>query len=124
MMCDELGMPLDFVITAGQESDYTQAIRLIGRQLPAHIIADRGYDSNEIVDFIKSRGKTAVIPARENRLKTRPVDKIAYRNRNRIERLFGHLKQFRRLATRFEKSIENYASIIFLACSWIWLNQM
>lgn len=117
-------MPLYFTITAGQESDYNEAIRLIKSKKPAHIIADRGYDSDEILDFIESRGKNAIIPPRSNRIFQRSIDLNAYKMRNHIERLFGRLKQHRRLATRFEKNLVNYASIVFLVCSLMWLNQM
>lgn len=124
MLCDELGMPLYFTITAGQDSDYGEAIKLITNGPKANIIGDRGYDSDQIVSYIESYGKTAVIPSRINRKIKRSIDLQAYKKRNRIERLFGFLKQHRRLATRFEKSLLNYSSIVFLACSYIWLNQM
>lgn len=124
MLCDEDGLPLDFIITAGQESDYNFAIPLLEKYSDCNVIADRGYDSDEIVHYVKNRGKTSVIPSRKNRLKQRNIDLIAYKMRNKIERLFGHLKQLRRVATRFEKIVENYASVIYIACSLRWLNQM
>ncbi len=124
MLCDEDGLPLDFIITAGQESDYNFAIPLLEKYSDCDVIADRGYDSDEIVHYVENRGKTSVIPSRKNRLKQRNIDLIAYKMRNKIERLFGHLKQLRRVATRFEKIVENYASVIYIACSLRWLNQM
>jgi transposase len=124
MLCDEDGFPLDFIITAGQESDYNFAIPLLEKYSDCNVIADRGYDSDEIVQHVENRGKTSVIPSRKNRLKQRNIDLIAYKMRNKIERLFGHLKQLRRVATRFEKLVENYASVIYIACSLRWLNQM
>ena len=124
MLCNEIGMPLFFTLTAGQESDYSQAKTLIDYHPSTHIIADRGYDSDEIVSYIESRGVKAIIPPRSNRKVRRSFDRIAYKLRNRIERLFGKIKQHRRLATRFEKSVVNYASMVYIACSLIWLNQM
>ena len=124
MLCDELGMPLYFTITAGQESDYKEAIGLIAKGKNANIIADRGYDSDAIVEYIQSRGKVAIIPSRANRVMHRTIDLQIYKMRNRIERLFGRLKQHRRLATRFEKSVTNYSSMVFIACALIWLIQM
>ncbi len=114
MLCNEFGMPLYFTLTAGQESDYKQALTLIKQGKRTNIIADRGYDSDEIVSYIQSQGKTAVIPSRKNRIVQRSIDLQIYKMRNRIERLFGHLKQHRRLATRFEKGVINYAAMVFI----------
>ena len=66
-------------------------------------------------------GAEAVIPPRSNRLIKRPYDKVIYKERNKIERLFGRLKQFRRLATRFEKLKRNFAGLIYVACIYLWL---
>ena len=124
MICDEAGLPLDFLITAGEKSDYTYALPLLQKYPQTNVIADRGYDSDEIVNFITAQGNEAVIPARKNRIYGRKHDSIAYKLRNKIERLFGRLKQFRKLAVRFEKYLRNYASLVYLACSYVWLDQM
>ena len=122
MLCNEIGLPLDFIITGGEESDYNYALQLLKQD--AHIIADRGYDSDEIVNHITRSGKNAIIPSRKNRLIEGAIDREVYKKRNRIEGLFGKIKQFRKIATRFEKILLNYASLVFLACSYLWLNQM
>jgi len=124
MLCNELGMPLIFKITAGQNDDCSEAIGLIEKSKNANIIADKGYDSDEIVNYIQAKGKIAVIPSRINRKQQIKIDLTVYKMRNQVERLFGRLKQFRRIATRFEKSLLNYASVVFFACAWMWLNQM
>ena len=124
MLCDQEGLPLDFIISAGQESDYNFAIPLLEKYPNSNVIADRGYDSDKIIYHVENNGNTSVIPSRKTRINQRPIDLVVYKMRNKIERLFGHLKQLRRLATRFEKLVENYASIVYLACSLRWLNQM
>jgi transposase len=82
MLCDENGLPLDFIITGGQESDYNFAIPLLEKYPDCNLIADRGYDSDEIVHHVENRGKTSIIPSRKNRLKQRNIDLIAYKMRS------------------------------------------
>ncbi len=121
MMCDALGLPVKFILTAGEASDFEQAIPLLHGEQPGYVVADKGYDSNEIVDFIQQINAIAVIPPRSNRLHQRIYDKIIYKERNLIERLFNRLKQFRKIATRFEKIRINFEALIYLACSYLWL---
>ena len=86
-----------------------------------YVIADRGYDSDEIVDYVEQMNACPVIPPRSNRVKQRSYDRFLYKDRNLIERLFNRLKQFRRIAVRFEKIKENFEALIYLACSYLWL---
>jgi transposase len=121
-MCDALGLPLKFILTSGEESDYRQAIPLLLGETADYVLADRGYDSQEIVNFIEQNMHAeAVIPPRSNRLISRQYDKIIYKERNKIERLFNRLKQFRKLATRFEKIQKNFEGLIYMACIYLWL---
>jgi transposase len=117
LLCNALGQPLDFVITAGQVADCTQAIPLLGDRTAEHVLADKGYDAEAIVQHIQARGAAAVIPPRANRKIKREYDKALYKQRNRIERCFSRLKHFRRIATRFEKHKINFQSLVALACS-------
>ncbi len=121
MLCDALGMPIKFILTGGQESDYLQAIPLLNAEQADYVIADKGYDSNAIIGYIESMGAIPVIPSRCNRIKSRSYDKFLYKDRNLIERLFNRLKQFRRIATRFEKLKISFASFLYLACIYLWL---
>ena len=121
MMCDALGLPVKFILTSGEASDFNQALPLLQGENPDYVLADRGYDSNEIVDYIRQINATPVIPPRSNRLVQRDYDKIIYKDRNLIERLFNRLKQFRKIATRFEKIQINFEACIYLACSYLWL---
>lgn len=121
MMCDALGLPVKFIVTAEEVSDFKQALSLLRDEKPEYVLADRGYDSDEIIDFIKEMRATPVIPPKSNRIVQRDYDKFVYKERNLVERLFNRLKQFRRIATRFEKIKINFEALIYLASSYLWL---
>lgn len=121
MMCDALGMPVKFILTAGEASDFKFALPLLENEQADYVIADKGYDSDDIIDRIKQMNATPVIPPRSSRIIQRYYDKYLYKDRNLIERLFNRLKQFRRLAMRFEKNKINFEALIYLACSYLWL---
>ena len=120
-MCDALGLPVKFIVTAGEVSDFKQAVPLLRNEQAEYVIADRGYDSDDIVEYIKQMNAVPVIPPKSNRIIQRYYDKILYKDRNLIERLFNRMKQFRRIAVRFEKIKTNFEALIFLACSYLWL---
>ena len=121
LLANERGLPLGFHLTGGQTHDSTQALALLGDRRPEAVIADKGYDSDAILQSLAERGSTAVIPPRSNRKHQRPYDRALYRLRNRIERTISHLKQFRRLATRFDKLKQNFHATVAIACAWRWL---
>ncbi|OZI15613.1 IS5/IS1182 family transposase [Sodalis-like symbiont of Philaenus spumarius] len=81
----------------------------------------RTYDTNAILQHLKSLGIQAVIPSKENCLEQRTLDKHLYASRNLIERFFCRIKQFRHVATRYEKLSERFASFIALTAAFIWL---
>ena len=113
---------MDFVVTAGQAADCTQAVSLLGDRRAEHVLADKGYDAEAIVQPIQARGAQPVIPPRANRKIKREYDKTLDKQRNRIERCFSKLKHFRRFATRFEKNKINFHSVVALACSVLLLS--
>jgi transposase len=121
LLCNELGEPVDFLLTAGQVADCTQAIPLLGERQPRAVLADKGYDADAIVQHIEAAGAAPIIPPKANRKIQRPYNKTLYKQRNRIERCFSKLKHFRRLATRFEKNKRNFHSLVALACSMLLL---
>ena len=123
LLADELGLPLGFILTGGQTHDCTQAIPLLGDRKPAAVLADKGYDTDSILNHLAERGITAVIAPRSLRKVQRSFDRTLYRQRNRIERTFAHLKQFRRLATRFDKLKQNFQATVAIACCSRWLRQ-
>jgi len=118
---DALGNPLRVILTAGQVSDIEQAAELI-KDLPVQfIVADKGYDSDAFVATIAAQGGQAVIPPRSNRLNPRSFDRHLYKDRNLIERFFGRIEQFRRIATRYDKLDSSFLSVMHIACAFVWL---
>jgi transposase len=94
---------------------------LAGLPPSATVVADRGYDSNAVLDLIAERGAEPNIPSCARRLIHRSVDCAIYRQRNLVERFFCKLKQFRRVATRFDKLARNFLAAVLLASTRLWL---
>jgi transposase len=116
-----LGCPVRFHLTAGQMGDAPQAAALI-EDLPADIVmADTAYDSDRFRQLIADKGALAVIPSNPSRAGKHPLDKQLYAQRQLIECCFSRLKQFRRVATRFEKTSQNYLAVVTLAATILWL---
>jgi len=105
---------VELLVTAAQESDIAQAEALLADHTPEVVIADKGYDKRALVERIESRGARAVIPTQKDRTRQREVDPHLYRERNVCERFWARAKQFRRVATRYEKKAAN-----FLAFAWV-----
>ena len=85
------------------------------------LLADRGYDSDHIRETLEEKGATPVIPTRQNRKVHIPVDGHIYALRNRIERCFNKLKNSRRLATRYDKTMASYLGFVHIAAIRIWM---
>jgi transposase len=87
------------------------------------LIADKGYDANHLRHRLAAQGAEAVIPTTASRARPIPYDRIAYRQRNLIERMWGRLKDYRRVATRYDKLARNFRSTVLLAAliTW-WIN--
>lgn len=118
---DALGNPVRWILTGGEVHDSTQGIALIKGFDAQAILADKGYDSNEIVSYIRDHQMHAVIPPKSNRIEQRQYDKHLYNERNLVERFFCRIKHFRRIATRYEKLDRNFLSFVNLAFAIIWL---
>jgi transposase len=116
-----LGNPLRWILTGGEVADITQAPALIEGFDAQAVVADKGYDADTLVALINTAGATAVIPPRSNRIEKRAYDRHLYKDRNLVERFFNRLKQFRRIATRYEKLARNFVSMLNLVCAYIWL---
>lgn len=116
-----MGNPLRIILSAGQIADIEKAAALIQDQSAGFIVADKGYDSDAFVETITTQGGQAVIPPRFNRLNPRSFDRHIYKSRNLIERFFGRIKQFRRIATRYDKLATSFLSFVHLACTIVWL---
>ena len=121
MVVRGLGCPVRFTLTAGQKGDAPQAAALI-EGLPAEIvIADTAYDADHLRKDIAAKKALAVIPNNPSRALKYPLDKHLYAQRHLVECCFLKLKQFRRVATRFEKTARNYQAIVTLAAIVLWM---
>lgn len=116
-----LGCPIRFVLTAGHKGDAPQADALIKGLSANFVMADAAYDSDRLRDAIADKGATAVIPNNPSRAQKHPLDKHLYAQRHLIECCFSKLKQFRRVATRFEKTAKHYLAIVTLAAIVLWI---
>jgi transposase len=124
---------MTLVLTPGQRHEVTAferlleqgAIKLVGRGRPRlrprRIVGDKGYSSKKIRQYLRQRGVRITIPRKENECRSGPFDRSLYRQRNCIERLVNRLKQFRRLATRYEKRAKNYRALWLIAATILWL---
>ena len=113
-------------LTPGQAADINQAVPLLDqvddRIEPEALLADKGYDSDALITTLDERGIKPVIPAKANRRAPRKTDFALYRERNLVERFFGKLKQYRALATRYDKLANTFLAAIALVCVLFWLN--
>lgn len=118
---DDAGRPVALAVTAGQTPDLVGAAALLERiPTPRRLIADRAYDARKLRDWLAARGCEAVIPPNPTRKHPHPYDRVAYRSRNRVERMFCWLKDFRRIATRYDKRADTFLAAVFIAATLIW----
>ncbi len=94
---------------------------MIGGLAAEHLIADKGYDSEAIVEQAERQGMRAVIPPRKNRKEQRDYDKHLYRQRHLVENAFLHLKQWRGIATRYAKRLSSFLAAAQIRCLVLWL---
>lgn len=122
LIADALGNPLSFTLTGAEQADITQAPALLSIAPGAQAVtADKGYDADALVAQIETAGADAVIPPRSKRTHLRDYDRHRYQARHLIENLFARLKQFRRLATRYDKLAIQFAAFVILASICVWM---
>lgn len=121
VIADALGLPLHFYITVGQRHDSYVAQGLLSRSPCQNVLMDGAYDSKSVRDLLESKHQQAVIPFRKNSLYPGLFDKDLYKERHLIECLFCHMKNYRRVATRYEKLALTFNSMIILSFILIWL---
>ena len=133
MRCEGNGKPVTFVLTPGQQHECTVfeqlleqgAIRRAGRgrprRLDGRIVGEKWYTNNIIRRYLRRKGGRYTIRRRSDQTRTGPFDKAIYRERNRVERLINRLKQYRRIATRYEKRSANYRAFLTIAAILLWL---
>ena len=115
-MTDAFGRPIRLFLSAGNVSDYIGARALLSSLPDAKwLLADRGYDADWFRNALKERDIQPCIPSRRNRKTPIPHDAILYRKRHKIENMFGRLKDWRRIATRYDRCPELFLSAIALA---------
>ena len=120
---DALGNPTGFFLTGGQAHDLTGADHLLPDMDADTLIADKAFDADKrVIEPLAAAGKTAVIPSKANRKVARDYDRDLYKARHLIENFFAKLKQFRAIATRYDKTAQNFLGGIHLAAALIWLN--
>lgn len=123
MAVDSYGLPIEFQLTGGEVHDAKAAPDLIIK-LPKsdYVIADKGYDSEDIRQQIREKGSIPNIPRKKNsKAGNADIDWCLYKYRHLVENVFARLKHFRAIATRYDKLKRNYASTIAMACSCLWL---
>ena len=122
-MVDALGNPVAFDLTGGEAHDLVGADHLLPTMQAGALIGDKAFDAQErVIDPLTAAGKTVVIPPKVNRKVSRDYDRDLYKARHLIENFFARLKQFRAIATRYDKTSRNFLAAVQLAAAVIWLN--
>ena len=113
-------MPVRMLITEGTRADCSQVEHLIEGIDADYLLADKGYDSDRIIEKAKERGMTPVIPPRCSRLTPRDYDSYLYKLRHLVENAFLKLKQWRGIATRYAKRTDSFLAAVQIRCIAIW----
>jgi transposase len=113
-------MPVRAIITQGTTADCAQAIALIEGFTAKHLLADRGYDTNDIIAQAEQQGMEPVIPPKKNRNELRDYDEYLYKIRHLVENAFLHLKRWRGIATRYAKNSASFLAAIHIRCISLW----
>jgi len=113
-------MPVRIIITDGTAADCTQASKLIDGITAEYLLADKGYDSDDIVVQAESQCMIAVIPPRKNRKVQRKYDKDLYKLRHLVENAFLHLKRWRGIASRYAKNAKSFLAAVQIRCIALW----
>jgi transposase len=122
VIADALGNPVAISLTPGQASDLGQAELLLDAIDPQAFLADKAYDADALIGCLQERKIAPVIPPKANRTVQRPTDFRLYCERNLIERFFNNLKQFRGIATRYDKLASTFLAAVQFVASFILLN--
>lgn len=121
---NEKGLPLAVSITSGTVADCSEAVSLIENLKSEGLIADRAYDTDEIITFSAEHYKIVVIPPKKNRKIQRDYDKELYKMRHLVENAILYLKRWRAIATRYAKLSESFLAAVFCRCIAIWADYL
>ena len=113
-------MPIRVLVTAGTTADCTQAGKLIEGLTAENLLADKGYDSDAIIEQAIAQGMAAQIPPKRNRKELRHYDKALYKLRHLVENTFLHLKRWRGIATRYAKCTASFLAAVHIRCIALW----
>ena len=119
---DAHGLPLRVLVTEGSTADCTQAAELLKGLPGEYLLADRGYDTNALLQLAASQGMTPFIPPRKHRRHQRAYDRYLYRLRHLVENTVLHLKRWRGIATRYAKRVSSFLAAAHIRCLALWLN--
>ena len=121
LVVDALGLPLAFEVTEGQRHDIVPAPVLVTRTRPRCLLGDKAYSTHAFREHLASLGCQAVMPSSSNWSDAPAYDRQLYKARTEVECTFGLLKQARRFATRYEKTLRNDAAVVAVGCALLWL---
>ena len=116
---DEAGQPIRLLLSAGNDADISHAQTLVDEIPGTLLAADKGFDSDPFRHWLLERGMTPCIPPRSNRLKPCKYSRASYRKRHLVENFFERIKNFRRVATRYDKLAETYLSFVSIAATLV-----
>ena len=114
-------MPVRIIVTKGTVADCTKACELIDGITAEHLLADRAYDTNDIIGKAQQSSMGVVIPPKRNRIKPRDYDADLYKLRHLVENAFLDIKCWRGLATRYAKNTNSFIAAVQIRCLMIWL---
>jgi len=117
---DAHGMPIRLLVTSGDIADCTQAGKLIEGLTVENVLADKGYDTDAIIEQAAELGMKAQIPPKRNRKEQRHYVKELYKLRHLVENAFLHLKRWRGLATRYAKCTASFLAVVHIRCIILW----
>ena len=115
-------MPIRVIITSGTIADCKQAVALIDGIFADYLLADRAYDTDEIIKWAIQQGMITVIPPKKNRLEQRDYDEYLFKIRHLVENAFMKLKQWRGIATRYAKNTDSFLAAVHIRCFMLWAN--
>lgn len=133
MRAEGSGKPITFVLTGGEHHEVTVFEQLLAqgsinragrgrpRRRPERLVGDKGYSFRSVRRYLRQHGIRYTIPHRSDQHNTGAFDREIYRKRNRVERLINRLKQFRRVATRYEKLATSYLAMLYIAAILVWI---
>lgn len=123
LRCNAVGLPIAAMLTEGEAHDVTAYDELMEQRDsdPGAMLMDKGYDSDAIRQDLRDRGAAPEIPTRRNRKVQHSVNQRLYKLRSRIECFIGHLKENRRIATRYDKTASSFLGFVLLGCIRLWI---